>query len=192
MTALIILAAGGSSRLGQPKQNLLFNGQTLLQHAVLSGKRSKCEPIVVVLGANAEKIKPISGTIILYNKDWEEGMASSIRTAIKEIQQDLSVDEVIIMLCDQPFVSAALLDNLIDKQIETDKPIVACAYKSTIGVPVLFKRMLFAELLSLQGQEGAKKILKDHSSVAAVIPFEQGSIDIDTPEDYKQLLNLSD
>jgi len=192
MTALIILAAGGSSRLGQPKQNLLFNGQTLLQHAVLSGKRSKCEPIVVVLGANAEKIKPISGTIILYNKDWEEGMASSIRTAIKEIQQDLSVDEVIIMLCDQPFVSAALLDNLIDKQIETDKPIVACAYKNTIGVPVLFKRMLFAELLSLQGQEGAKKILKDHNSSTAVIAFEQGSIDIDTPEDYKQLLNLSD
>ena len=78
MTAAIILAAGESSRLGQPKQNLLFNGQTLLQRAVDSAQRSKCKPVIVVLGANADAIMPPAKTTLLYNKDWKEGMASSI------------------------------------------------------------------------------------------------------------------
>jgi molybdenum cofactor cytidylyltransferase len=76
MTGLIILAAGESSRLGQPKQNLMFKGQTLLQHAVDSALQSNCEHVIVVLGANADKIKPIRATTTLYNKDWKEGMAS--------------------------------------------------------------------------------------------------------------------
>ncbi len=192
MTGLIILAAGESSRLGQPKQNLQFNGQTLLQHAVDSAQQSKCKPVIVVLGANADKIKSIAETSTLYNKDWKEVMASSIRTAINDIKKDSSVDKVIIMLCDQPFVSAELLNSLIDKQIETEKPIVACTYNGTIGVPALFDRSLFAELLLLQGHEGAKKILKVHTSEVATTPFEQGSIDIDTPDDYERLRKLSD
>src|ERR1700742_4629961 len=102
MTGLIILAAGESSRLGKPKQNLLFNGQTLLQGAVDSAQRSTCDPVIVVLGANADQINPIAGVTTLYNKDWGEGMASSIRTAINEINKDVSVDKVIILLCDQP------------------------------------------------------------------------------------------
>jgi molybdenum cofactor cytidylyltransferase len=192
MTSLIILAAGESKRLGQPKQNLLFNGKTLLQRAVQSGQRSKCDPIIVVLGANVEDIKPIAETKTLYNQNWQEGLASSIRTAMYEINKDPLVDKVIIMLCDQPFVNTTLLNTLIDKQIETKKQIVACTYKGTTGVPVLFDRSLFAELLLLQGQEGAKKILKAHTHEVAIIPFEQGSIDIDTPDDYEQLLKLSD
>lgn len=191
MTGLIILAAGESSRLGQPKQNLVFNGQTFLQHAVESGRLSKCKPLIVVLGSNSEKIKPIAGTITLYNKDWQEGMASSIRIAIGEINKDSSIDNVIIMLCDQPFVSATLLNTLIDKKIETGKPIVACTYNGTRGVPALFDRALFAELLSLQGPEGAKKILMAHANEIATIPFEQGGIDIDTPDDFEQLIKLS-
>src|ERR1700754_68094 len=163
MISLIILAAGESSRMGQPKQNLVFNGKTLLQRAVETGQESKWENIIVVLGANSSEITPIAGTITLYNQDWAEGMASSIRRAIVEVNNDLSVDKVIIMLCDQPFVSATLLNAMIDKQSETGKPIVACTYNHTIGVPVLFKRDFFSELLLLQGDEGAKKILKNHA-----------------------------
>ncbi len=192
MTGLIILAAGESKRLGQPKQNLVFNGHTLLQHAVQSGQASECDPIIVVLGANTEDIKPIAGTKTLYNQNWKEGMASSIKTGIHEINKDLLIDKVIIMRCDQPFVSAELLNSMIAKQIETEKPIIACTYNGTTGVPVLFDRTLFAELLLLQGQEGAKKILITHTDEVATIPFDEGSIDIDTPDDYKRLLKLND
>ena len=178
--------------MGQPKQNLLLNGQTLLQRAVRSGQRSKCEAIIVVLGANSDEITPIPGTTTLYNKDWEEGMASSIRRAMVEVNYDPLVDNVIIMLCDQPFVSATLLNALITKQAETGKSIVACAYNGTIGAPVLFERTFFGELLLLQGHEGAKKILKKHIIDIVTIPFEKGSIDIDTPADYEQLRGLSD
>jgi molybdenum cofactor cytidylyltransferase len=192
MTGLIILAAGESRRLGQPKQNLLFKGKTLLHCAIESGQLAQCNPIIVVLGANADMITPIAGTITLYNKDWREGMASSIRIGVEEIKKDLSVKQVVIMLCDQPFVDPKLLSTLVDKQVETGKPIVACAYNATIGVPVLFERTLFAELALLRGHEGAKKILNTHTNEVATIQFEQGSIDIDTFEDYEELRKLSD
>jgi len=192
MTGLIILAAGESSRLGQPKQNLIFNGQTLLQRAAESGKASECETIIVVLGGNANEITPIEGTTILYNKYWKEGMASSIRRAMVEINNNPLFDKVIIMLCDQPFVSSALLNAIISKQIKTGKQIVGCAYNGTTGVPALFNRSLFAELLLLHGHEGAKNILKKHAGDIATIPFEQGGIDIDTIADYEQLRKLSD
>lgn len=94
------------------------------------------------------------------------------------------------MLCDQPFVSPELLNSLINKQAESGKLLVACAYNDTTGVPVLFHRTFFNELLSLKGLEGAKKILKDHINEIATVPFEQGSIDIDTLMDYEKLLKL--
>src|ERR1700756_310443 len=116
MTNLIILAAGESSRFGQPKQNLLFNGQTLLERAVESGQVSKVDTITVVLGANASMIEPVPGTVTIYNDQWQEGIGTSIRCAISEISHDSSIDKVMIMLCDQPFVNPALLNTLIDKQ----------------------------------------------------------------------------
>jgi len=192
MTALVILAAGESSRMGQPKQNLIYKGQTLLQRAVDTGLASACATVIVVLGANSKLIPPIPETATLYNKHWKDGMASSIKMAMLEIDKDATFDKVIIMLCDQPFVSATLLDAMMDKQTQSGKPIVACAYKGTIGVPVLFDSVLFNELLQLQGKEGAKKLLKDHPHDIAEIPFEQGSIDIDTSEDYERLCKLSD
>lgn len=191
MPVLNILAAGESSGLGRPKQNLVFNGKTLLQRAVESGQRAECERIIVVLGANSDEITPVPGTTTLYNKDWKEGMASSIRRAIIEINSDPSVDKVIMMLCDQPFVNPTLLNSLNKKQTETGKPIVACAYSGIIGVPVLFDRSLFVELLQLQGKEGARKILQAYTNDITIIPFDQGSIDIDTPADYERLLNLN-
>jgi molybdenum cofactor cytidylyltransferase len=192
MTGLIILAAGSSSRLGFPKQNLLYKGKTLLELAVEVGLKSECGSVTVVLGANTEKIEPgikQNNITIIQNPDWAEGMASSIITAIHSIEKKTAIDSVIIMLCDQPFVNRALIDSIIYKQQETGKSIVACAYKGTVGVPVLFKRFLFAELLSLQGQEGAKKILQAHPGDIATIPFEKGGIDIDTIADYEELIN---
>jgi molybdenum cofactor cytidylyltransferase len=191
MTAAIILAAGESGRLGRPKQNLLFQNKTLLQHAIETGLRSKCSPVVVVLGANADKITPQlpdKAFNVIYNKNWKEGIASSIRIAIKDIEKDISISDVLIMLCDQPFVTSDLIGKILQKKAETQSPIIACSYQNTAGVPALFDRSLFTELSSLSGDEGAKKIIKGHSKDVADVPFDLGSFDIDTQADYARLI----
>lgn len=187
MTGLIILAAGASTRLGQPKQNLKFQDKTLLQRTVEIAVASTCRPVIVVVGANADHILPIENCDLIYNANWEEGMASSIRIAMTEIVKNKAIDNVVIMLCDQPFVSTALIDSMVQKRIETDKPIIACTYSDTIGVPALFNRSLFEELLLLKGNEGAKSIFKTHTEQIVTIPFPEGSIDIDTLDDYENL-----
>lgn len=192
MTGLIILAAGGSSRLGFPKQTLLYKGKTLIEIAIEAGLGSKCSTVNVVLGANAASIKntiqhyPVH---IIDNPDWKEGMASSIRLAVKTLQSEPGIDSLIIMLCDQPFVTRATIDNLIYKQQETGKKIIASSYNGTNGVPILFSRSLFDELASLQGQDGAKRILITHIGEMAAVPFKKGGIDIDTIADYENLIN---
>jgi molybdenum cofactor cytidylyltransferase len=191
MTGLIILAAGQSSRMGRPKQNLQYKGKSLLQHAVHTAMASECRPIVVVLGAYAANIltgiknEPI---IVIHNPQWAEGMASSIRAGIAELEKQEDIDSAIIMLCDQPFVDAALINNLIQLKTKSGKGIVACAYQNTLGVPVLFDKSYFAQLLFLKGNEGAKKLLTQYGNDLAAIPFAPGDIDIDTPTDYNKLL----
>jgi molybdenum cofactor cytidylyltransferase len=190
MTAAIILAAGESSRLGMPKQNLLFNGQTLLQRVVDAAKKAKCQPIIVVLGANADKIAPIPGIITIYNQDWKEGMASSIRMAIQEIEKDDRIHNAIIMLCDQPFVNSDLIDKMVYAKAQSQSRIIACGYNKTMGVPALFDRSLFIELSTLSGNEGAKEILAGQAQDLTIVPFDLGSVDIDTIADYERLINL--
>src|ERR1700761_4433895 len=186
MTGLIILAAGESSRMGFPKQTLLYKGKTLLEQAIEAGLKSKCSPVIVVLGANAdvidEGIRQFNIDVI-HNPNWADGMASSIKIAIENLQKNNDVDGAVIMLCDQPFVTRAIIDNLLYKQHQTGKKIIAKSYNDTIGVPALFKRSLFSELLLLEGHEGAKKMLNSHPDDIATIPFEKGSIDIDTVAD---------
>jgi molybdenum cofactor cytidylyltransferase len=194
MTGLIILAAGESSRLGFPKQTLLYKGKTLLELAIEAGLKSKCSTVTVVLGANAEAIETGIKQYrihVIHNSDWAKGMASSIKSAIAHTQKDKDMDSVVIMLCDQPFVTNAIIDNLLYKQQETGKKIIASTYNDTVGVPALFNRTLFAELLLLQGKEGAKKILNNHPDDIATISFGKGGIDIDTLTDYETLLKRS-
>lgn len=191
MTGLIILAAGPSSRLDQPKQKIVFKGKTLLQQTVEAAIHSACKPVMVILGAYAEEIQTDikkEDVIVVYNHQWEEGMSSSLRLGIELLQKTAPlVSDVIIMVSDQPFVSTALLDNLINKKAATRKEIIACSYNNTLGVPVLFNKKFFPELLLLAGQEGAKKLLTEHQDSVATIPFAQGDIDIDTIEDYEAL-----
>ncbi|MFD2144678.1 nucleotidyltransferase family protein [Mucilaginibacter antarcticus] len=191
MTALIILAAGASSRLGFPKQTLLYKGKTLLELAIEAGIKSRCHEVMVVLGANADTIEPgikQYNISILHNPDWANGMASSITTAMTEVMQNPAIRSVVIMLCDQPFVTRTLIDSLLFKQQQTGKHLIACTYSDTVGVPALFTHRLFEQLLQLQGQEGAKKLITDHPDQVATIPFEKGGIDIDTVADYEALI----
>jgi molybdenum cofactor cytidylyltransferase len=189
VTAIIILAAGPSSRLGKPKQNLVYQGKTLLQRAIKAGLDSTCNTITVVLGANLDSIRPTikdSRVHIIYNQDWEEGMASSIRIGISKIRQlEAKTTSVILMLCDQPFVDASLLNQLVQKK--SLKGIVASSYNGIIGAPVLFDAAYFDELLLLEGQEGAKKLLLKYPDDIDTVSFPLGIIDIDTMEDYEKL-----
>ena len=127
---------------------------------------------------------------IVINPEWEQGMSSSIKAGITALQTLYpKVDDVLIMLCDQPFVNTDLLVKLIDAKPPTDDGIVACAYRDTIGVPVLFGKNWFTDLQNLQGEDGAKKLLLAHEDKVVRVSFDMGSIDIDTPADYQQLLN---
>ena len=126
---------------------------------------------------------------VVENKEWKKGMASSLITGLKTLlQQRVAVDGVIFMVCDQPFVSAIVLNNLINTYKETGKPIVASNYGEAIGPPAFFHQSFFTELMQLKGDEGAKKIIQQHKEEVATILFPQGRIDIDRKEDYEKFL----
>src|SRR4028119_223468 len=147
---LIILAAGASTRMGTPKQLLLYQGRSFVRHIAEVANTSVCQPITVVLGANAERIKPEISQLpvqIIENQQWAEGMSSSIRVGLEALNaMNQNLDAVAIALCDQPFVSSQLLDRIVEAYRFTGKPIIACEYSGTLGVPVLFSRALFSEL----------------------------------------------
>ena len=191
--AIIILAAGSSKRLGYPKQLLPYSGHTLLHH-VASEALKASNNVIVVLGSQAERIKEDMKDLslrFLYNEEWEEGMSSSIRCGLSGVLEYWpSVDAVIIMVTDQPFVSSSLLEDMINQHRQLEKPIVACSYKDTIGVPALFDKSLFASLLELKGQSGAKKIIGLNRDLTATISFPKGYVDIDTSEDFDALKKM--
>jgi molybdenum cofactor cytidylyltransferase len=189
-TGIIILAAGSSSRLGQPKQLLKYQGRTLIRRAIDTAFESKSDTSVLVLGANFELIKrevQDTNIEIVINHDWETGMASGMQKGLNFLEKKNNPDQVILMLCDQPFVDSELLNSMIGKQTETKKGIIACHYKDTFGVPALFTRKYFSELNKLNGSEGAKKVIYAHMEDTEKIDFPNGAIDIDTLEDYMRL-----
>ena len=192
MTGVIILAAGSSSRFGSPKQNLVYQGKTLLQRAIQTALTSACcDCAVVVLGANEGEIRPnISDqqVNIVYNPDWQEGMASSIRLGIAQLLYlEPLVTSAILMLCDQPFVDPLLLYQLTERKTENDTGIIACEYKNTLGVPALFDKKYFVQLMKLTGSEGAKTTINAYPDDVMSVPFGLGAIDIDTIDDFERL-----
>ncbi|MBD2013031.1 nucleotidyltransferase family protein [Microcoleus sp. FACHB-53] len=188
---LIILAAGASTRMGTPKQLLTYRGCSLIRHMAEVAIASVCQPIAIVLGANGERIKPEISQLplqIVENQQWQEGMSSSIQVGLEALLAvNQHLDAVAIALCDQPFVSPQTLNQLVEAYHLTGKPIIASEYAGTFGVPALFSRTLFAELMNLKNTEGAKKMIKRHIHEVFSIPFPDGTIDIDTPNDYEQL-----
>ena len=190
MIGLLLLAAGASTRLGQPKQLLQFQGQSLLERSIGTAMTAAVDERLLVLGANANQIQdkvPLLGMEKLINPNWEEGMASSIRLGLNHlVQKRPSLDAVIIMLCDQPYVTPSLLNEFIAIYQETASPIVAAAYNDVLGVPALFAHGTFYKLLALQGDKGARAIIPDYQDFLQSVSFPKGTIDIDTPEDYQK------
>ena len=185
----IVLAAGGSSRLGSPKQLLTFREETLIRHAAKAALQSVCDRVVVVVGNQAEQMRRELDDLavsVVENQNWQSGISSSIRAGLEEMLTS-DCDGVVIMLCDQPFVTADVLNELISTHRTTGHTIVASTYGTTRGVPAFFAAELFTELASLTADEGARRIIAAHSEEVATVEFPQGSIDIDTPSDIHVL-----
>ena len=187
----VILAAGSSSRMGRPKQTLQFQGESLIRRAVLAALGAGCSPVVVVTGANAELMRSeLEGLDVreVLNSLWETGMASSIRVGVERlVGVAADTDAAVVMLCDQPHVTAQVISDIIAAYRATGKTIVASTYGRSFGVPALFSRKFFAELEQLEGAAGAKQVIHRHASLAHFLAFPCGEVDVDTPDDFSRL-----
>lgn len=193
----VILAAGASTRMGMPKQLLQLGGQTLLRRAANAALESGCRPVVVVTGANAaacrETLRGLDAREAV-NQQWESGMGSSVRVGIEAVVTVDQIAAVVLMLCDQPFVTREIIVRLVAAHRETGCSIVASRYGESYGVPAFFASTYFAELTALKGGAGAKQIIQKHLRKAHLLPFPGGEIDVDTPDDFARLesTNYSD
>lgn len=187
-TAVIVLAAGASTRLGRAKQNLLFQDKTLLERICNTAITCNCKPVVLVLGANT-KITAPEGVTTVVNEQWQEGMASSIRCGVQYLlTMAPAIEAVIITVCDQPYISHELLQDMMLQHKQTNLPVIASVYENSIGTPVLFHHSLFTELLALHGDKGAKQLVNKHKQQTGLVNFPLGNIDVDTEEDYVRLI----
>ncbi len=208
--AAVILAAGESSRLGQPKQLIQFRGKTLVRRMVDGASEAGCRPVLVVLGNSNRTSLPGSargeareheidlveaisselkktGATIVANPNWKRGIGTSIRAGVQHlIEIAPGVEATVLLACDQPFVDRAVIEGLITLHHETRKPIVAASYAGTLGVPALFDRSRLQDLLGLDDSAGAKSIILSNRGQVAEFPFPEGEIDIDTAEDREQ------
>jgi len=182
----IILAAGGSRRLGQPKQLVRIAGETLLARAIRVVRASASDPIFVVLGAHHENIRAavdLSHVRVVMNPDWEQGIATSIHAGIRELLElDPHAAAALLLVCDQPRLTTEHLRTLIKDYEHAGEPgIVASRYGGAAGIPAIFPKSQFSKLLALQGDEGARHLLRNPENSVVEVEFSDGEIDIDTP-----------
>lgn len=181
---IIILAAGVSSRLGQPKQLVPIVGKPALQHVVSNAVAVAGSAVSVVLGSQAADMTRLlqhSSASVLINRQWQEGIAASIRCGIQSLSP--GCDAVLLLLGDQAAITTADLKRLIAAWNGQDTVIAASVYAGQLGVPAIFPRWCFSELLELRGNQGAKNIITRYASRLAHVPMPNAALDLDTPED---------
>ncbi len=190
--AILILAAGNASRMGFPKQLLKWKNSNLLQHAINSLKDIKNNGIYLVLGANFEQIITEIHTkniTVLKNDAWNEGLGSSIAFGVMQISKfQPEIEQVLIMLADQPLIDTHYLNLLINTHFQNQSHITCTLYKNQkLGVPAIFRKPYFEELAQLKGDKGAKNLLEKHSDNVVSIDGSHVFFDIDSKEDYEVL-----
>ena len=189
--AAIVLAAGSSSRMGTAKQLLRLKGRTLLRGSAEAALASMARAVVIVVGSQAALMRDELGDLavtIVENPRWAEVMGTSISAGIHWITAHaVPFEAAVLMTCDQPHVTGATVGRLIEEQESSAKRLVASRYGGTIGVPALFTREYFSALSLLPPEQGAKHVLLNHQDEMAVVDFEEGAIDLDTPADYERL-----
>ena len=196
MIAAVVLSAGESSRMGSPKALLPISGVPFIEEIVRALKGTKIDRIIVVLGHHAEEIQKMIAHLpvtFVVNRDYAKGQLSSLIVAIRSLEAEKDtekVDGVLVHLVYPPFISRALVDHMIDRFYETKKLIVSPRYGGRRGHPVIFSSRLFPELLSAPLEKGAKVVVHAHRDETLEIEtdFAGVTIDIDTPEEYRQYL----
>jgi molybdenum cofactor cytidylyltransferase len=197
LIGIIILAAGSSSRMGQPKQLLRCAGESLLSRAIRVALETPYRPVIVVLGSQAETLQEelaATEARLVVNQEWAEGMSSSIRCGLRALETAVrgATEAAILMLCDQPFVTSGIIRRLVETYLAQRPLFVASEYQTkdgkTQGVPALFSSSLFAELMELRGAAGARRIIARHEAAGSIIAVPEAAFDVDTPDDYLALL----
>lgn len=190
-TAIIILAAGQSKRMGSIKQNLPWKRTTLLGHAIEQGLSSIADHVFVVLGSNSKairsKIDPSNITTI-NNPEWRAGMGTSIACAMQYLDKSsLHFDAVLIALSDQPLIEYKHYNKLIDSLFNNNITIAATQIDNRAGVPAIFSSQYFNLLSKLHKDHGARKILSNHKQEILILNIDNKIIDIDTMDTYKYM-----
>jgi molybdenum cofactor cytidylyltransferase len=190
--AAVVLAAGGSRRMGQPKQLLLVDGQPMVTRVVQAVLAAGLSDVVVVLGAAADEVQPeLAGLPVrlTVNKAWREGMASSLRAGLALVSP--TAEAALFVPADLPRLTAQTITAVVDCFAGTGKPIVIPTWQGCRGNPVLFARRLFPELLAVQGDQGGRALFASHQQDIALVEVGDEGIllDVDTPEQYKSALS---
>ena len=188
---LILLAAGGSRRMGQPKQLLPFGASTLLRHAAETALATACHPVIVVIGREAARCQnELVGLDVspVINPDWPQGIGTSIAAGVKSLNRlNSSSPGALLMLVDQPDVTSSFLGTIVARWLENKDFIVGTHYPEGGGVPALFPRRYFDELAGLNSDQGARRVIARKDSAALLISPPKQLLDVDTPESYAQI-----
>lgn len=190
--AVLILAAGESKRMGEPKQLLPWKETTLLGHTI-SIARSVTPNVFIVLGANYEKIsksKGLENAKVVFNAKYKSGQGSSLSVGIEYLDnQEQQFEGVLVLLCDQPLITSNYLKNLLVTFSETKKGIVATKYNNKAGVPAIFQNKYFDKLKNIVGDKGAKTIIGENTYDVYLFDAQGQELDVDTKEEYERLVN---
>lgn len=187
----VILAAGASSRLAAPKQLISFKRQTLLGRTANLAEHCFSNQVIVVLGAHAHRLRrELVGRCcrVAVNIQWRTGIASSIVAGIRALPP--ACPGALIMLCDQPLISATHLRSMIATWMRNKSRIVAAAYEMTLGVPAIFPQPCFKLLKQLKGDVGARRLLRDALEIALPVPIPEAALDVDTKQDLSKLARM--
>ncbi|MCK6616169.1 MAG: nucleotidyltransferase family protein [Cyclobacteriaceae bacterium] len=191
---IIILAAGSSSRLGQPKQLLQVQGETLIHRITRSALESKSGPVVVVLGSQAEEVQRAINNLPVHtciHADWKKGIGSSIKAGLQFAKEKFSnAEAVILSVCDQPLLEAGHFRKLRAAFRKKGSQLIASRYAEAFGVPCLFGKRFFSSLEKLRDDQGAKSVFEAHRNKAAFISFPRGEVDVDTLMDWEKVQTL--
>jgi molybdenum cofactor cytidylyltransferase len=191
--AAVILAAGGSSRMGQPKQLLKFRGTSLLRRAIETAFAVPADQVIVVLGHAADQLmlecQATSATVVL-NDQWQEGVSTSLRGGLAAVSSEAR--GVFIYPADMPLVTPEALRELAHRQQISGRPAAMTEAGGIRGVPVFITRSLFPALMIQEGDVGGAQYLRGHPEAVEAVHFDDPDLvrDVDRPEDYARLLEL--